>query len=111
MVDSNVLEKVVGLILVQEATHGLDKKERFIKDCLLELKELKEKAASQDITLTMKCPKCDDPMHGTANIHFNQKIDEFNLDEFEGQDYECSCGYKTHVLTVEPRNERGQNIY
>jgi hypothetical protein len=110
MVDKNELEKVINMVLLQEATSGLSKKEKFLKNCLVELNDLRNKTI-KEITLTMRCPECNDQMQSTANLQIDKNDEEFNLDEFEGMDYECSCGYKTHILAIEPRNEHGYNIY
>lgn len=46
MVDYKKLDKVIGLILFQEATAGLNDKEKFLKDCLVELKNYRDAESS-----------------------------------------------------------------
>jgi len=114
LVDANELEKFITMILLQEAGAGLDRKEKFLKDCLVELRDRRiknEENITQEITLKITCPECHEDMSSVANIQFEKDIDEFNLYEFVGQDYECSCGYKTHILSINPRNMEGNTIY
>jgi hypothetical protein len=114
VVDKNKLDQVIGMVLLQEAGSGLDKKEKFLKDCLIELRDIRvknEKNKTKEITLKIQCPECEEDMDSTANINFENDFSEINLYEFEGQDYECSCGYKTHILAVDARDMEGKQIY
>lgn len=54
-----------------------------------------------DIILLMTCPECGEFMTSTATL-VSENINEFWLDEFCGLDYECGCGYKCHVLDINP---------
>jgi len=110
MVDKSELERVIKMVLLQEATSGLSKKERFLKECLIELNDLRSKT-TKEITLQITCPECNEDMSSVANIQLGKDDKEFNLYEFVGQDYKCSCGYKTHILSINPRDKDGLQIY
>lgn len=109
-VDGTKLKEVIGRISAQEATCGLSQKERFIKNCLLALAEFREKL-EKGIILTMVCPECQEEMHSTTRLVSKSIIDEFDINEFEGMDFECECGYKVHILAVQPQDENGHSIY
>ena len=62
--------------------------------------------------LTMRYPKCSGEMKSKDLLQQPKEINEFDLSEFEGQEFECSnCGHKVKISSVEPRDENGLEIY
>ena len=61
------------------------------------------------MTLQITCPKCNKDMNSTCELSGVEET--LHLMEFEGLDFECVCGHKVHILSVEPRDENGFQIY
>jgi predicted nucleic-acid-binding Zn-ribbon protein len=64
------------------------------------------------VKLTMRCPECQDTIYSVSYIHFDEPIEEIDLNEFVGLQYECkTCGYSSLITSVEPRDNNGKEIY